>query len=734
VSFDANTKPSVNLPPIPNTSLEKLFQAVGDSACEKTQTIPSNPMAIAVASAQGESEAPNNVRPHYIFLQFLNPEIRNLYNIDATWHGQNLFRQWIRISKYGLLVADQGLAIPASYVFEVPELSALLEELQPIRELGLLHIVSPTPDLVLYAGQKRREYRDERALIRLYAAKDEPHPGDEHLIWLPRIGRSASDDIAAAWRGELEHPDGLWHGLLRATESRQFTLPAVLESAINNVPDKLDGRAFIYRFAKQLLPFAPDTAGETRLKLFISREYIRSYLLEFGAAVIVETPIGNLDCGIEKVSANGTIQTVSWRAIADCFETLKIRAQVEALSWRDLSRLRVQPVLHWLMRLVLTPARADRNVFEEIVNLSRYRAPEPRTRSQSRRLYEIVTDQMWRFQSSTSPVLHSYDWSEIAIAGSFSPSSPRRRRRRTVSESPQLRMPQDFCDVGIVVALPEEFRELQRQLADRWMPLYDNETATDYYVFMTEGPEGTDSYSCVTTFAGSMGPTKAALLTERLRTRWRVKALVNVGIAGAIDDDVRLGDVVAYSLADNYLERAKAIDTPESDGFTFDLAGEPFRSSRALVDACAHMEFANASLFTAWRRDCESFQNELLGDQLAALRAAKLMADLPVFTHGHGACGPSVGASLAFKRWLKKRDRSYLTLDMESGGVLQAVYDAGRATEGLVLRGVSDFADKRKTELDRIGRGDLRRCAMHNALQFLWVLMKTGRLPRTEEG
>ena len=177
-----------------------------------------------------------------------------------------------------------------------------------------------------------------------------------------------------------------------------------------------------------------------------------------------------------------------------------------------------------------------------------------------------------------------------------------------------------------------------------------------------------------------MGPARAALLTEKLRTRWRVRVLVNVGIAGALDDDVRLGDVVAGSVADNYLERAKAVDTPGGDGFVFDLSGEPFRSSRALVDACANLEFAHPGLFAQWRQVCESFLKGQSAEQLPALRAAGFLAALPAFTHGHVACGPSVGASVAFKRWLKKRDRSYLTLDMESGGVLMAVYEAARAT------------------------------------------------------
>jgi nucleoside phosphorylase len=672
-------------------------------------------------------------RPRYIFLHFLNPEIRALYEVDGAWSPAELHREWMRLSKYAFLVADQGLAIPASYMFEVPEISSVLDDLQPVQRQGLLHVASPTADLLLFAQQKQREYRDEAVLFDRYSSDDRVDANHHGLNWLPRVDRSASGDIATAWRGELERADGLWQHLLESKTARQLTLPSVLETAIEAVPGRLDGRAFIYRFVEPLLPFKPEPVGESQLKLLISREYLRSYLLELGAAVLIDTPIGNLGCGIERISSAGDVQTVSWRTIADSFEALGIRHQIETLGWRDLSRLRVQPVLHWLLELILTPSKERRNLFEDIVTLSRFQAPKLPSRSARRRTYDIVLDQVWRFQMAAASVLHSRESPGVSDSDHSGRPLLYRRRRRQMTLTSQPSILPDSCDVGLVVALPEEFRELQRQLATRWRPIYDNESGTDYYLFEGPAPEGYAAYDCVTTFAGSMGPTKAALLTERLRTRWGVRVIVNVGIAGALDDDVRIGDVVAASVADNYLERSKAVDASGTDGFEFRLAGESFRPTRVLVDACAHFEFAHSTLFARWLELCQVFlAGAVQPEQLAALRAANLLAEHPASIQGHVACGPAVGASLGFKRWLKGRDRSYLTLDMESGGVLWAVYDAARAVDGLVLRGVSDYADERKAELDRIGRGDLRRYAMHNALQFFWALMAAGRLPRAE--
>ena len=42
----------------------------------------------------------------------------------------------------------------------------------------------------------------------------------------------------------------------------------------------------------------------------------------------------------------------------------------------------------------------------------------------------------------------------------------------------------------------------------------------------------------------------------------------------------------------------------------------------------------------------------------------------------------------------------------------------------MMLRGISDFGDKRKKDLDKIGRGGLRRYAMSNAIKLLWHFME----------
>ena len=76
-------------------------------------------------------------------------------------------------------------------------------------------------------------------------------------------------------------------------------------------------------------------------------------------------------------------------------------------------------------------------------------------------------------------------------------------------------------------------------------------------------------YRCVASFAGKMGERKAALVTQRLLARWQPATVVVLGIAGGIDRDVRLGDVVAATLVESYLETPRRSRHPSRAGSTF---------------------------------------------------------------------------------------------------------------------------------------------------------------------
>lgn len=285
-------------------------------------------------------------------------------------------------------------------------------------------------------------------------------------------------------------------------------------------------------------------------------------------------------------------------------------------------------------------------------------------------------------------------------------------------------------DVAIVIPLQEEFDELHNEIADGCQPEKVEGTGAYDYLFSRSGATGI--YRCVATFVGDMGETKAGLRTQQIRTKWSPKTVVVLGIAAGISKDVMVGDVVVGTLIDSYLQNSKAVDKGTTS-YSFEFSAEAYRPSGDLVNESRHFRYAHQTAFHAW---CASAQQRLQGAlseaQVKELTEKGLVRAQPVAETGHIACGPVVAAARAFIKQVKKKDRKYLALEMESGGVLAAVYEVGDPSHSLVIRGISDLGDGRKDELDEVGGGDLRRYAVQNAIQFLWGLMDCDALPKSE--
>jgi nucleoside phosphorylase len=289
-------------------------------------------------------------------------------------------------------------------------------------------------------------------------------------------------------------------------------------------------------------------------------------------------------------------------------------------------------------------------------------------------------------------------------------------------------------DIAIVIALKEEFEQLHARIKDRCTAVKDSETSDYDYVFPWPAPSA-QPYRCVASFAGKMGERKAALVTQRLLNRWQPATVVVLGIAGGIDSDVRLGDVVAATAVESYLEDAKAVDAAEPDRFDFRLAGDTFRPSGDLVKEILHFKFVYSHQFEIWQEAGRRCLYDALPANLRKRKVyAPLLADGPRLLDGPVACGPIVGAAESFVAWLKRQNRKFVALEMESGGVLAAVFEATDPARTLVLRGISDLADHRKADLDQTAGGVFRRVAMNNAIGMLDALLAANCLPRAHVG
>jgi len=109
---------------------------------------------------------------------------------------------------------------------------------------------------------------------------------------------------------------------------------------------------------------------------------------------------------------------------------------------------------------------------------------------------------------------------------------------------------QDPVDLGIVIALQEEFRELLTLSGPYTQHKEEGITA---YRF------NRGSYRIVAAFVGDMGQSQATRVTERMISTWHPESIVVMGIAAGVHDDLRVGDVYIPPQAVEYLQDPRAV-------------------------------------------------------------------------------------------------------------------------------------------------------------------------------
>lgn len=290
----------------------------------------------------------------------------------------------------------------------------------------------------------------------------------------------------------------------------------------------------------------------------------------------------------------------------------------------------------------------------------------------------------------------------------------------------QFTTPPSPVHIGIVIALKEEFKELANPLFDQLTGFYiDPQTKTYYYIFDRKFLE--TSYTFVTTFIDDMGPSPASSSTERLLRIFNPDKIINIGIAGSLDKDVLLGDVLVATQTDNYLHNSKAIDLPsDKDSFEFSLSGDPYKTTPKYLKYVSNLEFAHKNHFDHWialsKQDFDNTISKLKPPSLTKLKNKKLFTQPPSLHTGITASSTSVVSSTNFANWIKShRDRKYRIIEMESAGVASVTHSHSK--ELLIIRGISDPADNLKQTLDSSFKGFFRQYSMLNAISFMWTIL-----------
>jgi adenosylhomocysteine nucleosidase len=262
-------------------------------------------------------------------------------------------------------------------------------------------------------------------------------------------------------------------------------------------------------------------------------------------------------------------------------------------------------------------------------------------------------------------------------------------------------------DIGIVVPLKEEYRYVI-EVAPQLESIPHEGT---YFYRLDFGP-----ISAICCVVDQVGPIPALQATLRLLAFADVKLVVLLGLAGALDKDVAVGDVVVAAEVNEFQANSKAEAADE--GYEIHYSGRHWPLDFAIREAISHFEFSGADAFGDWKSASVSDYNAL---QIPGKES--ICSSTPSLYLGPVASGTIVAASRAFVDEVKRIDRKFLAIDMEAAGVTPATAERIHPLPCLVVRGISDPANESKKALEKQGNGAWRRYCVRNATSFLRQLL-----------
>lgn len=191
-----------------------------------------------------------------------------------------------------------------------------------------------------------------------------------------------------------------------------------------------------------------------------------------------------------------------------------------------------------------------------------------------------------------------------------------------------------------------------------------------YWRGRVEGLRGGGAYEIVVAQSSDMASVDAVLLTNDLIRDWGPQKILAVGIAGAVDESVQLGDVVIGSWV-YYYERGKLTDQGQR--------AEPY------------MYRADATL---WNR----VQAVAAWTESIPVDRPDELEQRPERHYGVIGSGEKVIASEAAREAIRAGQRKILAIEMEGYGVSVAAWGGAEQVGCLVIKAISDRADVAKDD------------------------------------
>lgn len=258
-----------------------------------------------------------------VFVYHLDNELQKLFSLNR-YNYNYLYSVLKTITKVAFLICNEKILIPASNYFESDLSFRILNELKELNEIGAIELISSSHNIVELLSKKIDQHGNYISLPH-YHYRD--FLNDNQKIILPgtlrKRERSSSSDIKAGWYTSINNSETK-NSLARL--SKESITASKFEDMLYEVPYKLGNRAYISDYILPLLPIENEREKNANhlLNVFITREYIASFLKEFNAICLKDIPIIDSNVVLPKKSDDKT-PYISYGEIATRLKTLTYR-------------------------------------------------------------------------------------------------------------------------------------------------------------------------------------------------------------------------------------------------------------------------------------------------------------------------------------------------------------------------------------------------------------------------
>jgi len=220
-----------------------------------------------------------------------------------------------------------------------------------------------------------------------------------------------------------------------------------------------------------------------------------------------------------------------------------------------------------------------------------------------------------------------------------------------------------LADTAILVALPSEQGALSREIHIVGQPveLAQHRVSIGYH-------KGEKLY-IVRTGAGNLN---SAMITQALLARYRIDRVISIGVAGNLNDEWKIGDLL---IATNVVNHQEGKETPEG-----------FQPAEKLASTQSRSE--------EYRKKCEALQSnavEIARGTLTNEIPRQARNDSPAIPEGRLVSGDSFIASTPKRKWLRETFQAD-AVDMVSAGIARVCEANG--VPYVIIRSLSDNADE----------------------------------------